>query len=191
MKLIRSGILILVFGGLLTGCGTVPKTYEANPMLDELMAQKEFQIAIRSALPMTTQAWNQIANSGLLQPGNNASRIDLSREGYFIKVAGDSVSANIPYYGERQMGGGYNSNSGIEFDGIAEDLEIIKDEEKQGYQLSFNVDSANVSETFFVSSTVFSNGRSIVFVRSSHRNRIQYSGTVTPIKEAEDSSVLE
>ena len=191
MKLKRNMIPMMIFMVLIAGCGASQKTYEANSMLDELMTQKEFKIAIRSAQPMNTQAWNQIANSGLLQPGNNASRIDLSGEGYFIKIVGDSVSANIPYYGERQMGGGYNSNSGIQFNAIAEDLEIVKDEEKHGYQISFNVDSADVSETFFVNTTVGTGLGSIVYIRSSHRNRIQYAGTVTSIQDADDVSVME
>ena len=175
MKIFRI-VLLAGLTAAIIACGASQKRMEPNAKLDKLMEQKAFSIAIRSAEPLVTQALSQIANSGMLPPGNSISRIDVTGSGYYIKVQGDSVSANLPYFGERQMGGGYNSNAGIEFDGMAKNLEIIKDETKQSYTVKFSIDSS--AEDFFVNVAVGNNLTSTTAIRSSHRNRIRYSGTV-------------
>jgi len=168
---------------MLFGCGASQKIKESNSALDQLMANKSFEIDIRTAEPQLTQAMGQIANSGLLGPGNSVSRIDVNGSGYFIRIEGDSVAAELPYYGEQQMGGGYTSNTGIKFNGITEDLEIIKDEMKQGYTIKFTIGAS--AETFFVATTVGNNATSSTAVRSSNRNRIRYAGKVGPLEALE------
>ena len=175
MKMLRNSLL-LVLAAVIFGCGASQKVKEPNAELDRMMEQKAFEISIRSAEPQLTQAMGQIANSGIMQPGNTIGRIDVAGSGYFIKIDGDSVSADLPYYGERQMGGGYNSDSGIKFDGIGKNLEITKDDLKQSYTLGFSI--ASNSENYIVRIEVGNNMTSTSNIRSSHRNRIRYSGDV-------------
>lgn len=180
MKMNRIVIFVGLVGMLL-GCGATQTLKEPNAKLDRMMAEQAFEINIRSAEPQVTQAMAQIANSGILPPGNTIGRIDVAGSGYFIKVEGDSVSAHLPYYGERQMGGGYDSDSGIKFEGIGKNLEIAKDELKQSYTLGFSI--ASNSENYIVKIAVGTNMTSTASIRSSHRNRIRYSGDVAAVEE--------
>jgi len=158
-----------------------------NVELNQMMAQKSFEIAVRTAEPQITQAMAQVANSGMLPPGSSVSRIDVSAQGYFIKVHGDSVSAHLPYYGERQMGGGgYNLDTGIKFSNLAENFEMEKDEAKQNYKIRFRVNSG--TENYFVNLEIGNKGSSTSNIQSSHRNRIRYSGKVQPIDEPTEDS---
>ncbi len=175
MKLFKL-LSLSVFTLLLLGCGATNKVKEPNAALDDMMNQRAFRISVVSAEPMVTQALSQVANSGLIPPGNSMSRIDVTGSGYFIKVHGDSVSAQLPYFGERQMGGGYGSDTGINFDGLTKNLEITKDETKQSYLIRFSIDSS--AEVYFVSTTIGNNATSTTAITSSQRNRIRYSGKV-------------
>ncbi|WP_171037038.1 DUF4251 domain-containing protein [Maribacter algarum] len=172
-------VVLLVFIGIFLGCGTSKKVVEPNMKLDQMMVEKAFEIKVKSAEPMITQALGQVANSGILPPGNTIARIDVTGSGYFIKVQGDSVSADLPYFGERQMGGGYNSDSGIKFNGLAKDMEVTKDETKQRYTLNFTIDSS--SENYFVLIEIGTNLSSTTSIRSSHRNRIRFIGDVNEL----------
>ncbi|MFK7813878.1 MAG: DUF4251 domain-containing protein [Maribacter sp.] len=169
-------ILLTSLAAILFGCGASQKIKEPNAELDQLMTQQTFEIKIRTAEPLVTQALAQVANSGMLPPGNTISRIDVNGSGFFIKVEGDSVSANLPYYGEQQMGGGYNANTGIKFDGLSKNMQIVKDETKQGYLVKFSIDSS--AEVFGVTVAVNNNLSSSTSINSSHRNRIRYTGTI-------------
>lgn len=165
----------------LLACGSSQKIKESNTALDEMMSQKAFKIKVRTAEPLVTQAMGQIATSGMIPPGNSVGRIDVAGSGYFIEVNGDSVSANLPYFGERQMGGGYDSDPGIKFEGIAKNLSITKDETKQSYKVTFDI--ASSIENYLVTIGAGTNLTSSTSIRSSHRNRIRYSGTVSDLKE--------
>ncbi len=177
----RKTLIIIASIALFYGCSSTGKTHVTNTALDDLMQKKTVEMAIRTAEPMVTQAMAQIANSGLLQPGNNISRIDLSGQGYFIKIVGDSVSANLPYYGERQMGGGYNANTGIVFEGITDDLEITKNDKNASYSIQFS--TSDTSETFNVTTVIGTQWNSSTDIQSSHRTRIRYSGKVSETKK--------
>lgn len=179
MKLFKT-VLLIGFITMFLGCGASKKMQEPNAALNQMMDQKAFNIKIKSAEPQLTQAMSQVANSGLIPPGNSMSRIDVTGSGYFIKVQGDSVTARLPYYGERQMGGGYDSDAGINFDGITKNLEISKDESKQSYTIKFSIDSN--SEMYFVSTIVGNNATSTTSISSSQRNRIRYSGDVKDLE---------
>jgi len=175
--------IIFVFSAavLMLNCSPSQKLVESNTVVDGLMAQKRFEIMVKSAEPLVTQAMAQIANSGMLPPGNTISRIDVTGQGYFIKVHGDSVSANLPYYGERQMGGGYDDNPGIKFNAVPENIEIVREDAKNRHRIKFTINDK--TETFIINTEVYPKSSAMVSIRSSHRNRIRYSGTVEALEE--------
>jgi len=174
---------ILVLIGLILlflGCGASQKIYKTNAALDQMMTEKKFEIKAGTALPMVTLALSQVALSGLIPPGSNINRIDLSGSNSYLKIWGDSVSANLPYYGERRLGGGYNNVSGIEFNGKPETIEIIKDDVKQNYTIKFSI--RNQTESFIVNATTNTNLTSTIYITSSHRTRIRYMGVIKELK---------
>lgn len=175
-------LLVLVF---LVNCGTTGKTTSSKvkeAQLNALMANKKFIITSDMALPLMTNSMNSLSNAGLFPPGSAASQINLTGNSNFLKVIGDSVIAELPYFGERQMGGGYNGrDTGIQFSGIPEEWELIKNEKKQRYDLRFNI--INSTESFKVSVTFFPNLTTAININSSQRFPIRYSGSVAPISE--------
>lgn len=146
------------------------------------MSTEHFEIRSDWALPLATNSLNSIANAGLLPPGSSAGQISLIGNANYVKVVGDSLSVYLPYFGERQMGGGYDSDgAGIEFEGVPEKMEITKNEEKQRYDIRFEFEDD--AENFTVSLSLFPNLTSTISVNSSQRFPIRYSGAVKAISK--------
>ncbi|MBC29975.1 MAG: hypothetical protein CMH48_03935 [Muricauda sp.] len=170
-------VLLLVS---VVGCGTssIPKASpEQLAELENLVENKKIFFEAEWAMPLTTNSLNQISNAGLLPPGSTANQINLIGNNNFLKIDGDSVSAYLPYYGERQMGGGYGqTNTGIKFEGGPTDFEISKDDKKNTYSIKFDVNDR--SEAFQVNMTLFPNMTASVNINSNERFSIRYQGTV-------------
>ncbi len=177
-------VLVGVLSSLLLCCtGTkpgVPGSY-SNASLDGLVASKRFEIVSNWASPMLSRGVMAISNSGLLAPGSTAGRIDLTGNTNFLKIQEDSVSAYLPYYGERQMGGGYNRNSGIEFKGIPTEYEVSKNTKGNGYMLRFTI--AENSENYQVFVNLFPDMSTTISVNSSQRDAISYYGNAKALTE--------
>ena len=169
---------ILLFAGVLFSCGTSSKTFvptAQSKLLDELVSQRSFEIESDWASPQMTSSLNSISDAGLLPPGSAANRINLIGNSNYVRVKGDSVMVYLPYFGERQMGGGYDSDGGaIQFTGIPENYEVSQDGKRGSYDIRFNM--KNKTESFEVTTTIFPNLASTIQVTSSHRFPIRYSG---------------
>lgn len=149
--------------------------------LDSLLSTDNFEIRSNWAMPLATMSMNSLANAGLLPPGSSAGQINLIGNSNHVKVIGDSLSVYLPYFGERQMRGGYNSDgAGIDFEGIPERMKITKNDEKQRYDILLNL--KDDSENFTLNITLFPNFNSSINVTSSQRFPIRYSGSVQAIQ---------
>lgn len=144
-----------------------------------LVSSKNIEFIATSANPIVTRSMAAIANGGLVSPGSTISRIDLTGNGNFLKIEGDSISANLPYFGERQFGGGYGSATGIEFNGLPENYVQEFNTDKQKYTISFQMN--NSSDRYMVYVDIFPNLSSVVSVNMANRNSIQYNGLVNAI----------
>lgn len=176
------GILgVVVLSIALIGCSASKKVLLTNPVLDTLMAQKKMRFKVTSANPVVTNALSQIAQSGLIPPGSSINRINLAGAGNFLKIYGDSVSANLSYYGERQIGGGYNNNTGIKFNGVPDTFEIVKDDTKKSYRIKFNI--REQTESFNVYVQINRGLAGTIAITSSHRTGITYTGIAEELPE--------
>jgi len=180
---LKTILLLITFGGILISCASTSKTMGTkteSQQLVELVSKKHFEIHSDRAMPMATASLNSISNAGLFPPGSSAGQISLIGNPNYLKVMGDSVAIYLPYFGERQMGGGYNNNGpGIKFEGVPQDMEITKDEENQRSNIRFKIKDG--SETFNIDVTLFPNLNSMINVNSSQRFPIRYSGQVSAI----------
>lgn len=181
----------LKFIGLLVlfvGCASSSKTYTVSDRdtseLDSLMASKSFQILSDWAQPQVTNAVAQLGNAGLFPPGSNASNISLIGNANYFKIEGEVLSGYFPYYGERQMGGAYNSNNTqIEFEGVPLEYEL-KRGKKDSYEMRFSINDKNSStENYQVTVQVYPNLSSVIRVFSSHRFPIRYKGHAKLIED--------
>lgn len=179
----RFQILIILFVGVLMGCGTSSRTARTQAQLknlQELVASKSFEIESNWAMPLWTSSMNSISNAGLLPVGSSGSQISLIGNSNYLKVEGDSVSAHLPYYGERQMGAGYSNNtSAIQFKGVPENYRVIEDEKSNSKEISFNIN--NKTESFRVHISLYPDFSSNINVNSTSRFSIRYKGEVKPI----------
>lgn len=180
-KKIVIGIMAL---GLLS-CGPSAKLSEVTPAekeaLERLVENGKMEFQGKWARPLATASMNRIANAGLLQPGDNPSRINITGSTAFVRILKDSVSGRLPYYGERQAGAGPGTaNSGIRFDGTPKNLKITQDAKTQGYKVSFTIN--NGTENFDVSTLISPKMQATVNVNSNQRRTISYTGDMSALE---------
>jgi hypothetical protein len=162
-------------------------TAQEKASLEKLVTDRNFEIELQWARPLVTNSLNQLADAGLFRPGDNASQINLQGNQNTFKFENDTVSANLPYYGERQMGGGYNSDGGgIDFETTPKELTLTKDDDKDYYLMEFNVRDKDSNENYDVSLTLYPSLNAIIDIWSSQRNTIQYNGTLKAITEPKE-----
>ncbi len=167
---------------LILGCASTPKPEASDEQIQDLAGlifEQSFEIEANWAIPLATGSLTSIANAGLLPPGSTLNRIDLFGNSSYLRVTKDSVKAQLPYYGERQMGGGtYGNNQyGIQFEGIPKDFEIVPNKKKRGYTMRFTISTQ--TETFQVAALLFPDQSSTININSTHRTPIGYRGRVS------------
>lgn len=177
--------VIPVFLFVFISCGSSKKTASTDAwMLNKLITEQQaFEIESRWAQPMATSAYNQAVN-GLLPPGSTTGQINLIGNANYFKMEKDSVSAYLPYFGERQMGGNYGgTKGGIEFKGAPEDIEITPTD-KNGYNIRFSInDKENKSENYKVYIQIFPDLNANIVINSSQRLSIRYRGVAMPLQK--------
>ncbi|WP_406683736.1 DUF4251 domain-containing protein [Seonamhaeicola sp. MEBiC1930] len=119
----------------------------------------------------------QIANLNLLPVGNNSGNISLIGNHNYFNIIGDSLSIKLPYYGEHQIGGGYNPDGvGINFDGKAEVFRHTFNTKKNKHE--FYIEVKNSTETFQIRVDIRPNLKTEIGVNSNQRTFISYRGNV-------------
>ncbi len=169
----------------LGSCGSGKKAAYSDAELEAFktfLENKEFVFKARWANPLASQGLNAIANAGLLAPGSTAGRIDLFNSNNTLEINGDTITANLPYYGERRFAGGYNTNNtGIKFNDTPEDYTIAYDEKRNAYTMAFVIN--NGTENYNVTGTFFPNLSANVFINSTQRQGIGFTGKLETIAE--------
>ncbi|MFK7834283.1 MAG: DUF4251 domain-containing protein [Winogradskyella sp.] len=154
------------------------KSADLNPspeqelLLKNAIEKSNFRIESDVAYPQVSNAFQQVANSGLLQPGSTANAISLIGNTNFLEISGDSIKSFLPYFGERQMMVNLN-DSGIEFNGLMTDYTVDKDK-KGNHTITFFTRSH--SEGFKVDITLYANAHTRMLVSGNGRFPISYAG---------------
>ncbi len=109
-------------------------------------------------------------------------RINLTTNPNFLKVKGDQVSADMPYFGVAQSAIGYGGgDTGIIFEETPKKYNVEFNDKKTKAVIKF--DANNKSESFNVILHVYKNGNASLSISSSKRNSISYDGKITAIKD--------
>jgi hypothetical protein len=181
MKLVIKYMLLFLLMVSL-GCASNPKPKYSEAELESLntaVTQKSFEVDARWARPMPDPALTSIANAGLVPQGSTVNRINITGTSSYLRVKNDSVVADLPYYGERQMGGTYNPiKGGVHFKGLAKDFSMEPTKKDSGVAVKFSVNEG--PENYQVHIQLYPSGTSNISVVSSHRTPIWYDGTWTP-----------
>lgn len=152
--------------------------------LKELLVTKSFKFNAETAHPMQTYAVAQVTNTLLRNTGNTAGTIFLTGRGDYIKVKGDSIKAELSYFGELRMVSSIDPrDSGINFEGKA--LSFTTTEHKKKKSLNFEFDVKTKTDIYNVIMQIYPSQRANIVVNSSNRTSIRYGGKIVKIEEKE------
>lgn len=175
------GILVLM---MFLSCSSTSKLNsgkQPSQELVDLISSRNFEVQMDWASPMNTVSLQNVFNA-LMPIGSNSSRINLMGISSFLRVEADTVTADLPYYGERQMGGGYNAgDGGIKFEAVPTDFKVDYNESKNQYEISFSAKQR--TESYDVNMIILSNFNSFININSSQRFSIRYEGKVQKLGE--------
>ncbi|WP_075344258.1 DUF4251 domain-containing protein [Tenacibaculum agarivorans] len=183
MRNIYSVLIILIFA---VGCSSSKEVVspEQQKKVEDLIHSKSFIITSSWAMPQVTNSLMALQNSGIFPLNSSVSMIDISSTSNSFIIKKDSISADLPYFGERQMGAsGYtNRDSGIAISGIPKNYKVTKTK-KGNHRIKFSVSDRNdVTENYTVNVLVFNNLSTQINITSSHRFGIGFRGTLKPLK---------
>ncbi|WP_424493617.1 DUF4251 domain-containing protein [Salinimicrobium sp. GXAS 041] len=159
-------LMILMFFTAVS-CGSTKNSEDVEKMdqLRNLVESRQFEIQNEWAYPLSGGNINLIGNPN------------------YIRFEGDSVNVFLPYFGVRHSGGGYGTEGGIKFKGVAEDLEVVKGQNENRLLLNFGGDQGNEDLNFTV--TLYPNGKARTSVTSSQRQSINYQGEIRERTQSE------
>lgn len=181
MKYIGPSVLVMFL--LMFSCQStkITATPQQILMLDNLVSSQSFVIESDWALPQTTNSLTAIQNSGLLGPGNSASRISLIGNSNELRLNNGIISSKLPYFGELQSTSGYNgSSNSINLEGTLKNYKVTKND-NSSYTITF--DAKSHSESFNVIIHLYPNLKSEIILNGAKRFSIRYTGVVRAISE--------
>ena len=154
-------------------------TKEITSWLDH----KEVHIDLNTAYPRSSSALQQLANSGLLAPGNTSNVINLSSSKSFITIHKDSINGYLPYYGTRHTAGRIGENGSIQFHDLPKNYSERLDPKTLTHHIAFEIPQKRSSEFFQIQIQIYPTKNVQVIVNSSQRDGISYKGTAQELKE--------
>lgn len=169
---------------LMVSCGSskTEATPEELSSLKALVEGREFEFQALWALPQTTREMAALANAGLLRNGDTANRINLVGNPNYLRMSGDSVDVNLPYYGIQRMNVSLDPRkNGFNFHEPFQGFEVTYKPEKQLYEVRFEV--KDKTSSYWMILTVFPGHTAYLKVNSSNRDFINYEGKIGSIKE--------
>jgi hypothetical protein len=175
-------LLIVLVSTFIVSCSStkINATPEQLQALDELVASQSFIIESDWAIPQTSSSLIALQNSGLLAPGDNASRFSLIGNPNFLKLKGEVIDSELPYFGERQMVSNRNDAGGIKLENTIKNYKVEQNKDSS-YTIKFDAKSEN--EGYKITIRLFPNLKSEMLVIGSKRFPIRYTGHVSSISE--------
>lgn len=168
-------VLLLFIISLLISCGSSRNVGEQENFerLKSMVHNQGFEIENAWANPLRGNMINLIGNPN------------------YIRFSKDSVDIFLPYFGERQSGGGYGDRQGgIIYQGVPKRLSINEDEKEKNIMIRFNGQHGTEDLSFFI--ILYPDGNANTSVNSSQRDAISYRGDfkVLPEKQKRQVDVL-
>lgn len=175
MKISGFLMVFVIICGTLISCGSTKNIMSVTQreVFNKAIMDKDFTIELEVMEPFVTNTIAQISNQIFQNTGNTANRVNIRSQGYTIKIKNDSIIANLPYVGERQMGGGYdNLNIGINIKDTYKEYQISQDEKFTNIVMQ----AKNATESYNIRIAISDSGYTRVHFFSSQRNTISYTG---------------
>ena len=179
LKLLCATSVIVLLWSCKAQMTTEEKAQEMT-VLNTLLAQQDYRIAIDEAQPFNTNATLQVFYALNMQTfGDTPGRINVSADGHVIKIQNDSITGSLPFFGERQLGSAsYGGRDiGIQFESKLKDFSKSINEDKGKLIMKFSADQKDGNtENHDVIIEFFPNHDVFVKVNSTHRTIMGYRG---------------
>ncbi|MBT8183741.1 MAG: DUF4251 domain-containing protein [Eudoraea sp.] len=174
------GIVML----LLTACKSADPAISEfeSQQTRELIDSRNYELTMTWATPLATNAMTQLSNANLLPMDSRSGRINLMGSSSYIRTKGDSLQVYLPYYGTSQISRAPgDTNGAIQFEGMPERYEVEYNDKKQHTDISFRMKDRTEQYDVFI--TVYGNKNANIYVNSTHRNSIRYTGELKALRE--------
>lgn len=189
MNRLKNTVLLGMVLGLFWSCGGT-KSAESIALknrqfeaLKTLVATKSFVFNAETAYPMQSYDVLRVTSALLRNTGNTAGRISLIGNGDYITVKGDTVQAELAYFGEVRIAGSMNPrDSGINFNGVPSTFDVSENDKKQMLRLEFNIKEK--IEPYEVIMHLYPNKHATVFINCMNRTSIRYDGKLSAFEES-------
>lgn len=135
---------------------------------------RDMDFTFRWAYPQADQTLNQLNALYVAGQGSIAGQIYLEGNPNHLSIKRDTISAYLPYYGERRLSGGLGGQATVTFNAIPQDYEYRFDTQKKQHLITFNI--SNKEERFDISLTVHATGSANLILNSISRTFIKYDG---------------
>jgi hypothetical protein len=171
----------LLFLASLIGCASVTKTTEIktterNKKVQALVESKVFEIKNEIATPIAVGGFSDFSG-----PRNNTTNLSLERSNSHFRIKNDSISVYLPFHGRRNIfnygQSATNHESFIVYYGKPQNIKSSYNEKKNEYRYDMRFKSNR--ESFRVRLIIQGDdGRSNIFLSSTDRSSIYYSGKI-------------
>lgn len=159
--------------GLLMACASNAVTPQQQRALAQAISTPQLHFETEWVTPLGNDA-TQLLNT--LQPaGNvvNGNRI-YATNGFLI-IRNDSIIANLPYFGRRQVSGGNPGNTGIKIEDKLSDWTVLENKKDEKETIRIRAEENSESYTLFL--TMYASGTANISLNSSQRQSLSYQGT--------------
>lgn len=172
----RQGVIYIIIGILCMACASKAVVTPAEKEeLKKAVSTPGFNISLDWAFSLNTEAGeilNSFNPSGTIANGN---RFYIQDGSYSFAVAQDTLRANLPYFGIRQISGNVNGNQGINIEEPFTNWKL--QEGKNDRERTIEIRAKEDSEIYDITVTLYAKGKAGVVVNSSQRQSIRYTGT--------------
>ena len=181
-------IFYILLIAVLSSCAAVDHS-SRNETVSKLIQEQQWEITNDWAFPLTTTSTNIMYNAGLIPPGSTGNRINLIGNTNYVKKVGDSISVYLPFFGDRQFGGGYNTgNSAIAFDGIPKNLNTL--ETRKSELKKYRIEFKEGTESYRGILIIYNNGTTEMTIYGSHRSSMRYTGHLKKLELLKTKNIV-
>lgn len=157
----------------------VAREQEKLKRTEQSLEKQDFKVIFNRALPKSSSSFNRVFNQlhRAGYSGSTAGSIDLTSNYAYLSIKNDSISGELPFFGERYMGGGYNRDESIKFDGPAKS--ILVETNPKYTEIQFEAIHQEIQNDLYRGSMrIYPNGKVDLNLNSAHRSPIGYLGEI-------------
>ena len=110
-------------------------------------------------------------------------QIDLTTRSNYLRIIGENVAADMPYFGRAYSGGYSSSDGGINFDGPMENYTVDKNDKKRRLTINFKVSGSD--DNYNCTLTISGMESASLSISSNKRQVIGYTGFVRELADEE------